>query len=65
VLFRAGDPLDEGKVLKVQSGKQEVKEVRGGQECGIMVTCRSQALEGDTMEFYTLEKKERKLKLPI
>jgi translation initiation factor IF-2 len=65
VLFRAGDPLDEGKVLKIQSGKQEVKEVRAGQECGVMVTCRSQAVEGDTMEFYTLEKKERKLKLPI
>lgn len=64
VIFRGEEPVDEGRVLQLQSGKNEVKECKQGQECGIKVSCKTTLLAGDTMEFFTVEKKERKLQLP-
>jgi translation initiation factor IF-2 len=65
VLFRGEQPLADGKVIQIQSGKNDVKEVRQGQECGIKVSFKATALAGDTLEFFTEEKKERKLQLPV
>ncbi len=65
VLFRGEQPLADGKVIQLQSGKNDVKEVRQGQECGIKVSFKTTALAGDTLEFFTEERRERKLQLPV
>jgi translation initiation factor IF-2 len=65
VIWRGADPVDEGKIIMLQSGKQEVKEVRAGQECGLKVSCRRPIMPGDRVEVFTVIKKERKLVLPI
>lgn len=64
VVYRGQDPVDEGKILTLQSGKQEVKEVRMGQECGLKVSCRRPALVGDIVHVFKEDRKERKLVLP-
>ncbi|MFA5092016.1 MAG: translation initiation factor IF-2 [Candidatus Paceibacterota bacterium] len=65
VLYRGEQPLADGKVLQVQSGKNDVNEVRQGQECGIKVSFKTTALAGDTLEIFIEEKRERKLLLPV
>jgi translation initiation factor IF-2 len=65
VLFRGEQPMADGKVLQLQSGKNDVKEVRQGQECGIKVSFKTTALAGDTLEFFTEERKARILQLPV
>ncbi|MFH2063181.1 MAG: translation initiation factor IF-2 [bacterium] len=65
VLYRGEQPIDDGKVMQLQSGKTEVKEVRMGQECGIKITCKATVLAGDKLEFFTQERRERKLQLPV
>lgn len=49
---------------KLQRGPQEVKEVLAGEECGVTLNTESKLnlLEGDTLDFYTVELKERTLK---
>jgi len=64
VLYRGEQPIDEGKVLMLQSGKNEVKESKQGSECGVKITCKTTILAGDTMNFFTEERRERKLQLP-
>jgi len=65
VLYRGEEPIDEGKVLQLQSGKSDVQEIKQGQECGIKVSCRTTILTGDTMEFSTEERKEKRIALPV
>jgi len=64
VMYRGEEPVDDGKVLKLQSGKQEVKEIRMGQECGVQFSARRPALVGDVVHFFTEERKEKKLVFP-
>jgi len=64
VVYRGEQPIDEGRVVELQSGKNEVKECKQGQECGVKITSKTTILAGDTMEFFTEERKERKLQLP-
>jgi translation initiation factor IF-2 len=64
VIYHGEDPVDEGKILTLQSGKQEAKEVRMGQECGLKVSCRRPAMVGDMVHAFSVVKKERKLVLP-
>jgi translation initiation factor IF-2 len=64
VLYRGGQPADEGKVLQLQAGKVDTKEVRQGQECGIKVSFKRPVLVGDVMDVFTEERRERKLVLP-
>jgi translation initiation factor IF-2 len=49
---------------KLQRGPQEVKEVQTGEECGVTLNTESKLnlLEGDSLEFYTVELLERTLK---
>ena len=47
--------------LTLQSGKQEVKEIRMGQECGLKVKVRSALLVGDRIETFKEERREKKL----
>jgi len=65
VLYRGEQPIDEGKVVELQLGKTEIKDAKSGQECGIKITCRTPALVEDRLEFSTIEKRERKLQLPV
>ncbi len=61
VVYRGTDPVDEGKILQLQSGKQDTKEVRMGQECGLKVSIRRPALVGDRLEVFKEERREKKL----
>lgn len=61
-VFRAGEPIASGKISDLQSQKQSVKEVFGGQECGIRFEGKGQAIElGDVLEVYSEEKREKQL----
>ncbi len=61
VVYRGQDPIGEGSVLQLQTGKTDTKEVRSGQECGIKVSVRPAILVGDIIEVFLQEKKEKKL----
>jgi translation initiation factor IF-2 len=60
---RKGEIIGAGKLTKLQTGKQEVKEVPGGTECGVEFSGKLKLEEGDILEAYKEEKKERKLVL--
>jgi translation initiation factor IF-2 len=60
---RAGEIIGLGKITKLQSGKQEAKEVPGGSECGVEYNGKLKLEEGDILEAYKEEKKEKKLVL--
>jgi translation initiation factor IF-2 len=55
-VWRDGEFLSEGKLVKLQSGKQDVKEVRINQECGIQYEGRPIIQIGDVLRFYKMEK---------
>ncbi|HTK04729.1 MAG TPA: translation initiation factor IF-2 [Candidatus Eisenbacteria bacterium] len=61
VLYRGGEPNDEGKILQLQTGKQDTKEVRMGQECGMKVSFKRPALVGDVVDVFKEERREKKL----
>jgi translation initiation factor IF-2 len=56
--------IAEVEAYKLQRGPQEVKEVQLGEECGVSLKTESKVNleEGDTLEFFTKELKERTLK---
>ena len=60
-LRRGEEYIGEGKVLSLQIGHAEQKEVREGQECGMELQGKVKPEEGDIMEFYTEEKEDRLL----
>jgi translation initiation factor IF-2 len=65
VVYRGGEPVDEGKIIQLQTGKSDTKEVHQGQECGIKVSCRRPVLVSDTFDVFSVERRERKLVLPV
>ncbi len=58
---RAGEDVAKGEVRTVQSGKQEVPELRMGSEGGLKVKTSAPLAEGDTLLFHKEEKKTRKI----
>ena len=61
-VFRAGEPIATGKISDLQTQKQSVKEVFGGQECGIRFEGKGQAIQlGDVLEVYSEEKRDKQL----
>lgn len=58
---RGGEIIGTGKISKCQSGKQEMKEVPQGSECGITFEGKQKIEVGDVLEFYTEESKVRKI----
>jgi translation initiation factor IF-2 len=60
---RKGEEVGAGKITKLQSGKQSVNEVPGGNECGLEFTGKLKLEEGDVLEAYKEEKKYKKLVL--
>ena len=62
-VIRAGEPLAEVEVVKVQRQQQEAKEVFEGEMCGLELKTKGRLLieEGDRLEFFTRELKKRTL----
>ena len=60
-IWRGGTNLGEGMVKELQSGKRMVSEARGGQEFGVKINSKTPILVGDKLEFYTEERKARKI----
>ncbi len=58
-ILRDGAVVGEGEILKLQSGRQNVKEVSGGSECGIEYSSRTRIEPGDVLETYSEEAKTR------
>lgn len=55
--------VGEGEIVKLQFGKQAVKEINGGSECGIEYVGRAKIEVGDTLETYYEESKARVLQI--
>lgn len=60
-----GEPevIGEGEIVKLQYGKQAVKEVNGGSECGIEYQGKAKIEVGDVLETYYEESKSRILSI--
>lgn len=63
-IIRDKKEVGSGRIIQVQMGKREVKEAPSGSECGLSIQIRDTIIEeGDKLELYTEEVKERKLTL--
>lgn len=60
-VWRKKEEVGEGLLVGLQSAKSEVKEVAGGQECGVKFKGKPVIQVGDTLEIYREEKRARKL----
>ncbi len=60
-VLRGSEKIGTGKLLQLQSGKRDVKEIRMGQEFGMKIETRAALSVGDILEAYTEEQMERKL----
>jgi len=62
-VMRGKEEIAEVEAVKLQRGPQEVKEVIEGSECGVSLKTQSKLIvqEGDNLEFFTKELKERTL----
>lgn len=62
-IFRDKELIAEAEAVKLQRGPQETKEVLEGEMCGLSLKtlARVELQEGDNIEFYTKELKERTL----
>lgn len=63
-VIRDKEPLIEVEASRLQRGPQEVKSVESGEECGVTLNTESRLnlQEGDVLEFFSRELKERTLK---
>lgn len=60
-ILRASESVGSGTVMELQSGKRITNEIRAGQEFGIKVKSKTALTLGDSLEFYTEERKARKI----
>ncbi|MGF1658395.1 MAG: translation initiation factor IF-2 [Rubrimonas sp.] len=60
-LLRDNKVIHEGKLKTLKRFKDEVKEVQGGQECGMAFENYEDIREGDVIEIFTTEEIERSL----
>lgn len=60
-VWRGEEPVGEGVLESVQSGKQAVKEMHAGQECGLAFKGKGKLQIGDRLEVYHEDIKERKV----
>ena len=58
---RGGEVLHEGKLVSLKHFKDEVKKVRKGQECGIVLANYTEFEAGDTLKFFEMVAKKRHL----
>ena len=57
-------PVGEGEVEALQAGKEKVKEVTAGQECGLSFKGKEKLQVGDRLEVYSEELKVQKVEVP-
>ena len=62
-IVRSGVKIDSGKLLGLQSGKMDVKEVFEPNECGMKISSEAKIEENDTLEFYTEEGRAQKIEI--
>lgn len=62
-VWRGEDPIGEGTVDSLQTGKQAAKECHAGQECGISFKGKTRLDVGDRLEIYHEETKKREFKM--
>ncbi len=62
-VIRDGNALFKGKIDSLKRFKDDVKEVGKGLECGVAVKNFEDLLEGDVLETYEIEKKEKVFKI--
>ncbi|MGB0756841.1 MAG: translation initiation factor IF-2 [Patescibacteria group bacterium] len=62
ILYRNNKVMGEGKVAEIRIGPDKRREVHKGDECGLQVSSTTDISEGDVLELYSEETKERKLK---
>lgn len=62
-VFRGEKMIAKGKLSQLQLGKQDVNEVKSGQECGAMFEGNPVIEEGDILEAYKEEKLVKKLEV--
>lgn len=55
-IYREGEYMDSGRLSRLQAGKQDVKSVEKGQECGLQYEGKPIIKEGDILHFYKEEK---------
>ncbi len=60
-ILRNGQSVGEGKIIKLQSGKQEIPSVKSGQEFGMSFEGKVPLAVGDVMETFKEEKIKRTL----
>jgi len=58
-VYRGNNQLTESEITSLQRFEKSVKEVEAGYECGIRISEWDDLEEGDTLEFYTIVKRER------
>ncbi len=58
---RDGEIIGAGKLVECQTGKQSVKEVPSGTECGLRFEGKTRIEVGDVLEVYSEERKVRKI----
>ncbi len=57
-------PIGQGEIESMQIGKEKVKEVMAGQECGISYHGKEKLQVGDRLDIYFEESKTRKIEIP-
>ncbi len=62
-VWRGQDPVGEGTLESLQSGKSPVKEASAGQECGLSFKGKLKLQVGDRLEAYMEESKTRKVEI--
>ncbi|MFH1286777.1 MAG: translation initiation factor IF-2 [Candidatus Magasanikbacteria bacterium] len=60
---RKGQVVGEGNITELQTGKQATNQVSSGTECGVRFEGKTKIEEGDVLEVYSQESKERTLTL--
>ncbi len=62
-VIRNGKEIFKGSIESIKHYKQEVKEIKMGEECGIKIKDFDAAMENDTLEFYIDVEKEKELEI--
>jgi translation initiation factor IF-2 len=63
-IWRKEEPIGDVEVESVQVGKQKMKEVSGGTECGVSLKGKLKVEIGDRLEIFREEVTQRKITLP-
>lgn len=58
---RGGEVVGEGKVANLKQGQQDVEKIKAGKECGVRFEGKTEVKEGDVLDFYKTETKEKSL----